>query len=71
MRCYFEDCKLKVVTRGGSELINNVRHKISSIYPLEDGIIIKTKYNADLYSFELGGGVSLIGHGKKTMNTKK
>ena len=55
MRCYYDDCRLKVVTCGGSEFVNNVRHKISAIYPLEDGFLIKAIFNADLYSFELGG----------------
>ena len=55
MRCYYEDCRLKVVTSGGSEFVNNVRHKISAVYPLEDGVLIKAIFNADLYSFELSG----------------
>jgi hypothetical protein len=67
MRCYYEDCRLKVVTRGGSEFVNNIRHKIASVMPLDEGILIKAFFNPDLYAFELGGGFTHQGSSTRNL----
>jgi hypothetical protein len=61
MRCFFEESRLRIVTKGGSELVNNVRHRVLDVFPLDDGLIIKAAFNADLYTFELGGGAGMLG----------
>jgi len=68
MRCFYEDCRLKVIAKGGSEFASNVRHKILAVYPLDDGILIKAVFNADLYAFELGGGVTHQGAGGRNLS---
>jgi hypothetical protein len=61
MRCFYEDSCLRVIAKGGSEFVSNFRHKIVEIFPLEDGLLIKAVFNADLYAFELGGGSGSVG----------
>jgi len=52
MRCHYEASRLKVVSRGGLEFVNNTRLRIDEILPLEDGVIIKAFFNMDEYYFE-------------------
>jgi len=47
--------------------VNNIRHKIASVMPLDEGILIKAFFNPDLYAFELGGGFSHQGYATRNM----
>jgi len=43
---------LRIYSRGGAEFIITLLFKIIDVFPIEDGIIIKTEYNKDHLVFD-------------------
>jgi hypothetical protein len=54
-RCEIIEKTVKVVTRGGQEFIIPVHIDVLSLFPLQDGVLIKAEYNKDVLNFEMGG----------------
>jgi len=43
---------LRIYSRGGAEFIITLLFKIIDVFPIEDGVIIKTEYNKDHLIFD-------------------
>jgi hypothetical protein len=51
-RCYFKDSSLRVYSRGGSEFIVPMIFNVEQVYPIENGLIVKVRYDRDKLYFD-------------------
>jgi len=51
-RCYFKDTSLRVYSRGGSEFVVPMVFQVEDVYPIENGIIAKLRYDRDKLMFD-------------------
>jgi Anaphase-promoting complex subunit 1 len=51
-RCYFKESSIRIYSRGGSEFVVPMVFQVEDVFPIENGIIVKLRYDRDKLVFD-------------------